>query len=57
MFADRPFSLGFMILLDDDGTFEVEQLEPAELLGMEEDEVLHMHRIRRRPGVDVPHPG
>ena len=39
-----------MILLDDDGTFEVEQLEPAELLGMEEDEVLHMHRIRRRPG-------
>ena len=54
MFADRPFSLGFMILLDDDGTFEVEQLEPAELLGMEEDEVLHMHRIRRRSGVDVP---
>ena len=45
IFVDRPFSMGFLLLLDDAG-FEVTQVEPRETLGLDEECELHMHCIR-----------
>ena len=47
IFIDRPFSMGFLLMLDDAG-FDVTQVEPEELLGLEVDSesALHMHSIR-----------
>ena len=48
-FVDRPFSLGFLIMLDDEGSFDVEQIEPKETFAMIEDDIIHTHIIRRLP--------
>ena len=47
IFCDRPFSMGFLAMLDDDGSFEVEPIEPKELFSLHEDEELLAHRITR----------
>jgi len=48
-FVDRPYSLQFMAMLDDDGSFKVEQIDMSERLALREDEVVFAHRITRRP--------
>jgi len=47
-FVDRPFSLAFLALLDDDGSFEVEDVELADRCALREDEIVYAHRITRR---------
>ena len=44
IFCDRPFSCGFLIMLDDDGSFDVQEVEPEEIPGckMCEDEIVYM---------------
>ncbi|KAL1526640.1 hypothetical protein AB1Y20_015344 [Prymnesium parvum] len=44
IFVDRPFSLGFMMLLADAG-FDVTQIEPKDTLGFDSECELHMHCI------------
>jgi len=48
IFCDRPFSMGFLLQLDDDGSFEVEEIEPKERFSLHEDEVLLTHRVTRK---------
>lgn len=48
IFCDRPFSMEFLMRLDDDGSFEVEPIEPAEVFSLHEDEELLTHKITRR---------
>jgi len=47
IFVDRPFSMGFLMLLDDAG-FDVTQVEPEDTLGLDEECELHMHCIRAK---------
>ena len=49
IFVDRPFSMGFLVMLDDEGSFDVEQIEPAQTFALMEDDIVHTHVIRRRP--------
>ena len=49
IFVDRPFSLGFLVMLDDDGTFDVEEIEPKQAFDMNDDEIVYAHMITRRP--------
>ena len=51
IFCDRPFSLGFLEMLDSDGSFEVEAIEPEETFQMEEDDIIYTHVITRRKAV------
>jgi len=53
VFCDRPFSLGFLAMLDDDGTFGSTPLEPDELFSLHEDEILYMHEITRLPEAEA----
>ena len=46
-FCERPFSMGFLVLLSWDTSFIVEAIEVRERCGMHEDEVLYLHRITR----------
>jgi predicted nicotinamide N-methyase len=48
IFADRPFSLNFMALLYDDGSFEVEEIKLKDLFGMEDDVDVYTHTITRK---------
>ena len=48
IFCDRPFSLGFLAMLDDEGSFNMETVEPQETLCMAEDEIVYTHVITRR---------
>lgn len=50
IFCDRPFSCGFLIMLDDDGSFDVNEVEPEDIPGckMCEDEIVYMHMITRK---------
>ena len=51
IFCDRPFSLGFLEMLDSDGSFEVEAIEPEETFQMEEDDIIYTHVITRRKAI------
>jgi len=51
IFVDRPFSLNFMIMLDDDGSFDTEEIEMANMLELEDDLVVYAHVIRRKADV------
>lgn len=48
IFVDRPFSLGFLLMLDDDGSFEVDEIALEEIFGMQEDDVIYAHVITRK---------
>lgn len=49
IFCDRPFSLGFLAMLDDEGTFDTAVIDLKETLNLDEDEILYAHVITRRP--------
>ena len=48
IFCDRPFSLGFLAMLDDDGSFDSRSIDPEETFHMEEDDVIYTHVITRK---------
>lgn len=48
IFVDRPFSCGFLLMLDDDGTFDVKEIDVKEAFGMSDDEIIYMHEITRK---------
>ena len=48
-FVDRPYSLNFMALLDDEGSFDVEEVELSSRLGLRDDEIVYAHLITRKP--------
>ena len=48
IFVDRPFSLGFLVMLEDEGSFEVEELTLDQTFGMQEDDVIYAHVITRK---------
>ena len=49
IFVDRPFSLAFLVMLDDDGSFETQEISPKEGFGMAEDDIVYAHVITRKP--------
>ena len=55
IFCDRPFSLGFLTMLHDDGTFLVTPIEPKEHFQLHEEEIVYTHEFARVP--DVIHHG
>ena len=57
IFCDRPFSLGFLAMLDDEGSFETEVIDLKETLDLDDDEILYAHVITRRLRADVPAEG
>ena len=48
IFVDRPFSLGFLVMLDDEGSFDVEEIALKQTFGMQEDDVIYAHVITRK---------
>ena len=52
IFVDRPFSLGFLVMLEDEGSFEVEELAIDQTFGMQEDDVIYAHVIKRKASQD-----
>ena len=48
IFVDRPFSLWFLLMLDEEGSFEIEEIEMAQTFGMEEEAIIHAHKITRK---------
>jgi SAM-dependent methyltransferase len=47
IFCDRPFSLGFLTMLHDDGTFLVTPIEPKEHFHLHEEEIVYTHEFAR----------
>ena len=52
IFVDRPFSLGFLAMLDDDGSFEIKELAPEQTFGMQEDDIIYTHEITRHTAAE-----
>lgn len=49
IFVDREdFSLGFLLMLDDDGSFEVTEIEPKRTFSMQKDDIIYTHVITRK---------
>ena len=57
IFCDRPFSLGFLAMLDDEGSFETDVIDLKETLDLDDDEILYAHVITRRPRAGAPAQG
>jgi hypothetical protein len=55
IFCDRPFSLGFLTMLHDDGTFLVTPIEPKEHFHLHEEEIVYTHEFARVTDVVLPH--
>lgn len=55
IFCDRPFSLGFLTMLHDDGTFLVTPIEPKQHFHLHEEEIVYTHEFARVTDVVLPH--
>lgn len=57
IFCERPFSMGFLWMLSEDESFEVETLEldGDERLGLNDEEIVYLHKITRPRAVEIPY--